>query len=260
MELPHSIPVYSDRVQRHNSAAEKPNSVKHKQIKYANKYRRTAKYHKKADELMLSTRNLPVDKFQPYKVSPEWTGPFKDLEYNPPHQNIIFNFSDFPELSNISTKFHTSLLEPFTPNNHVHFANRKLNQPGPVAEDRWEVQKVLELRSQLKPSEEQEKVQWKGWPSKNNQCLFTADIHVDLIQQFCLYDSKTATVKRRRTKISPPHRKSRQNTLDVIKKETTRAVVGIEEQESQLQQPMEEISSVFLQAYLECKSVRECLP
>ena len=39
-ELPHPIPVYSDPAQRHYSAAEKLNSAKYNQIKYANKHRR----------------------------------------------------------------------------------------------------------------------------------------------------------------------------------------------------------------------------
>ena len=78
-ELPHPIPVYSDPAQRHYSAVVKLNSAKHSQIKYANKHRRPAKYHDKGDELMLSNKNLPADKFKLSKLSPKWTGPFKVL-------------------------------------------------------------------------------------------------------------------------------------------------------------------------------------
>ena len=179
---------------------------------------------------MLSTKNLPADKFKLSKHSPKWTGPFKVLEYNPQNQNVTLDFSDFPDLSNISIKFHTSLLKPFTPNNDIHFPERKLNRPGPVEEDRWEVEKVLEFRSQPKTGKPQYKVQCKGWPTKYNQWLFTADIDEYLIQQFWLHSSKAATYKRRKTHKSPHYRKSRPQTLDMINKERERALRGIEEE------------------------------
>ena len=114
-ELLDPIPVYSDPAQRHYSAAEKLNCGKHSQIKYANK-------------------------FKLFKVSPTWTGPFQVREYNTHNHNVNLDFSDFPGLSNISNKFHTSLLKPFTPNDDIHFPAKKLNRPRPVEEHRWEVE------------------------------------------------------------------------------------------------------------------------
>ena len=70
------------------------------------------------------------------------------LKYNPQHENVRLDSSDFPELTNISNKVHSSLLKPFTPNDDIHFPERILNRPGPVVEDRWQVEKVLEFRSQ----------------------------------------------------------------------------------------------------------------
>ena len=60
-----------------------------------------------------------------------------------------------------------------------------------------------------------------------NQWLFTADIDEDLIQQFGLRGSKTATYKRRMTNESPHQGKSRQETLDMSKKERTRGLAAI---------------------------------
>ena len=146
---------------------------------------------------MLSTKKLPADKFKLSKLSPKCTGPFKVLKYNPPNQNVTLDFSDFPDLSNITNKFHTSLLKHYIPNDDIYFSERKLNRPGPVTEDRQEVQKVLEFRRQRKTGKPQYKVQCKGWPTEYNQWLFTADIDENLIEQFWLHGSKTATHKRR---------------------------------------------------------------
>ena len=89
---------------------------------------------------MLSTKNLPADKFKVCKVSPKWTGTFKVLKYKHQNHNVTLDFSDLTELSNISNKFYTSLLKPFTPNDDIHFQQRKLNRPGTVEDDRWEVE------------------------------------------------------------------------------------------------------------------------
>ena len=85
---------------------------------------------------MLSTKYLPADKFKLYKLSPKWTGPFKVLQYNHQNQNITLDLSDFPDISKISNKFHSSLLKPFTRNDDIHFPARELNGPGSVEEDR----------------------------------------------------------------------------------------------------------------------------
>ena len=110
---------------------------------------------------------------------------------------------------------------------------------------------VLEFRSRSKTGKAQYKVQWKGWPTKYNQWLFTADMDEDLMQQFWLYGSKTGTYKRRKSHKSPHQRKSRQETLHMINKERTRALRGIaDEEEPPQEQPVEGISSAFLQAFL----------
>ena len=115
------------------------------------------------------------------------------------------------------------------------------------------MEKVLEFRSQPKTANLQYKGKWKGWPTTYNQCLFTADIDEDLIQQFWLHGSKTATNTRRKTNKSLHYRKSRQETLDMINKERSRVLRGIaKEEEPQALQPAEGISSVFLHDYLDC--------
>ena len=64
--------------------------------------------------------------------------------------NVTIDFADFPDLSNISNKFHNSRQKPLTLNDDIHFTARKLNRPSQVEEDRWQVEKVLEFRSQPK--------------------------------------------------------------------------------------------------------------
>ena len=72
-QLQHPIPVYSDPAQRHYSVAEKLNSAKHTHIKYTNKDRRLGKCHNNGNELLLSTKHCPADKFKLSKLSTKWT-------------------------------------------------------------------------------------------------------------------------------------------------------------------------------------------
>ena len=78
----------------------------------------------------------------------------------------------------------------------------------------------------------------------------TADIDEDLSQEFLLYGSTTATVKRRKTNKSPHHRQSGQETLDMINEERRRALKGIAEEQPQPEHPARGISSAFPHAYL----------
>ena len=88
----------------------------------------------------------------------------------------------------------------------------------------------------------QYKVQLKGSPTEYNQGLLIADIDEDIIQQFWLHGSKTATYKIRMSHNSPHHRKSRRETLDMINKKISRPLTGIAEEEGpQVPQPAEGI-------------------
>ncbi|KAF8445133.1 hypothetical protein BGX38DRAFT_1271470 [Terfezia claveryi] len=110
---------------------------------------------------MLSTKNLPA-RYHSSKLSPKWIGPFTITKYSPWSQNAKLNFTDFPDLNNINNSFHTSLLKPFFPNPIQLFPSRTLEQPGPVKEDRYEVERVLEFRSQPRTG----KLQYKLTGSK----------------------------------------------------------------------------------------------
>ena len=96
---------------------------------------------------MLSTKNLPVDKFKLSKLLSKLTGPCKVLEHNPGYQYLTLDFFDFPDFTNISNTFHISHYKHFPANDDIHVLERKLNRPGPVEEDRWEVEQILEIRS-----------------------------------------------------------------------------------------------------------------
>ena len=166
--LPHPVLVHSEPAKRHYQAAENLTSAKHQQILQANKHRRIGTLYKVGQRVKLSTKNLP-DRYHVSKISPRWLGPFPVSHYEPWTQNITLDFSDYPDLQKITNQFNTSLIAPFYTNSDKLFPGRTLPQPGPVTGEKYEVEKLLEFRSQPKTNKLQYLVKWEGWPSKHNQ-------------------------------------------------------------------------------------------
>ena len=59
---------------------------------------------------------------------------------------MTLDLSELPDLQYITNSFYTSLIKPYVPNNDEKFPTRKLDKPGPLAGDRWEVEQVLQFR------------------------------------------------------------------------------------------------------------------
>jgi len=228
--LPHPILVYSDPAKRHYQVAENLTRAKHQQIVQANNHRRPAPPHHIGQQVKLSTKNLP-ERYHVSKISPKWVGPFTVTQYNPWAQNVTLDFSDYPDLNNISNSFNTSVIAPYHENPEHLFPGRTPTKPEAVSKDRYEVEKLLEFRSEPRTGKMQYLVKWKDWPTKYNQWVYAEDedgnsnIDESLKQEFWLHGSKTATYKRRKVN-KPGKAKTRQETLQMINAETEKVLKG----------------------------------
>ena len=92
------------------------------------------------------------------KLNPKWLGPFTVTAANYQRRNYSLNFSTEPSLNLIYDTFHVNKLKSYIPNNDKEFPGHKLEKPGPVEDDRWEVEKVLEFRLAPRTGERQYKV------------------------------------------------------------------------------------------------------
>ena len=52
------------------------------------------------------------------------------------------------------------------PNNDEKFPTRNLHKPGPVEDDRWQVEQVLKFRFKPVTKQPQYEVKWKGYEHK----------------------------------------------------------------------------------------------
>jgi len=166
--LPHPIPIYANPTKLHYQLGNNLTVTKLNQITSANKNRRPATPYEEGELVMVSTKNFPSH-FNTSKLHYPWIGPVPVIKANNIRQTYTLDLSDYPELSKIIPTFHTSLIKPYQPNDDNKFPTRKLGQPGPVEKGRYEVEKVVEFRTELRTGKRQYKVRWKKYNKSKDQ-------------------------------------------------------------------------------------------
>ena len=166
--LPHPIPIYANPTKLYYQLRQNLTESKLNQITSANKNRRPATSYEEEELVMVSTKNFPSH-FNTRKLHYQWIGPVPVITANNIRQTYTLDLSEYPELSRIIPTFHTSLIKPYQPNNDNKFPTRKLGQPGPVEKGRYEVEKVVEFRTEPKIGKRQYKIRWKGYNESKDQ-------------------------------------------------------------------------------------------
>ena len=110
------------------------------------------------------------------------------------------------------------------PNNDEKFTNRKLDKPGPVEGDRWEVEKVLQFRFKPGTRQPQYEVQWNGYEQHENSCINAEDIDQQLKVNHELHGKKSQTFNLSKSGKSPHARLNREETPRQIHEEGLRVL------------------------------------
>ena len=134
------------------------------------------------------------------KLKPKWLGPFTVTAANYQRRNYSLDLSTELGLNLIYNTFHVNKLKSYTPNNDKEFPGRKLEKPGPVEDDRWEVKNVLEFILASRTEERQYKVRWLGYSLADDQWVSATHITSEILQEFWVKGSLQDTFKHRRTK------------------------------------------------------------
>ena len=152
--LPHPQPQYMPPHLRHWQASYHLAEAKERQATQANKHRSIPPKLQEGDEVYIHQNWLPRA-MKASKLDPLYSGPFKVTHINHWTDNYSCDFTEFPELQAIHNKFHISALKPAEKAKTFTKQNQK---PGPVENDRWEVEKVLEFRTHPRTGAKQYKV------------------------------------------------------------------------------------------------------
>ena len=104
-------------------------------------------------------------------------------------------------------------------NNFNLFPQRQLKKPGPVSQNRYEVEKVIEYRKAPRTGVSQYKVRWLGYSHGDDQWSNAKDISTGILQDFWTKGSLENTFKRRRTNNRRLGKYQRDKTLAMIQNE-----------------------------------------
>jgi len=197
--LPHPILIYANPTQLHYQLEKNLTEAKLSQITSANKNRRPATPYEEGELVMVSTKNFPSH-FNTSKLHYTWIGPVPVIKANNIRQTYTLNLSDYSELSKITPTFHTSLIKPCQLNDNNKFPTRKLGQPEPVGKERYEVEKVVEFRTEPKTGKRQYKVTWKEYNESKDQWVYIEDIDKSLAERYWKEEDQSATYRKREGK------------------------------------------------------------
>ena len=135
----------------------------------SNKRRRPAPEFSVADQVPLSTKNLPLATSY-RKIAPEWLEPLTITAIYPQTDNYTLRLLD--DLTGIDPTFHVKLIKAYIPNDNKRFPSRRNTKPAPLPEfqheDRYEIEKILKSKTDTKKGTIHYFIKWKGWGPEHN--------------------------------------------------------------------------------------------
>ena len=151
----------------------------------SNKWRRPAPEFSVGDQVLLSTKNLPLATSY-RKIAPAWLGPLTITAAYPPTDNYTLRLPN--NLTGIDPKFHVELIKAYIPNDDKRFPSRKNTNPGPLPEfeyeDRYEIEKILKSKTDTKKGTIHYFIKWKGWEPENNTWEPVGNIDQEALDEF----------------------------------------------------------------------------
>ena len=104
-------------------------------------------------------------------------------------------------------------------NNSTLFSQRQFDKPGPVAQERYEDEKVIECCTGLQTGVAQYKLCWLAYSLEDDQWVDAKDISTGILQDFCTKGSLENTSKTCLTNNGRPGRCQGDETLTMIQNE-----------------------------------------
>ena len=172
--------------------------------------------------VLLTTKNIKFHTDAP-KTLPLWMGPFPVQTFNHWFDNYTLDFSSEPSMANVVNLFHISKLKEYKSRDRKSHPLPKLRNPEPIKENLYAA-KVLEFRTEPETGKGQYLIRWKGYSPKHDKWVYTKDISNDVLCAYWLQGNHKRTYKRRDVGVGKVKRRTRQETLDLIRKERERVL------------------------------------
>ena len=175
---------------------------------------------------MLSSQkiNLPnVNK----EMKRRWLGPFPITQVHYQRNNYTLDLSSNFDLRHTHNTFHIGLLKPYRENNQPVFPQRHYVAPGPVKDDRYEVEKAFNLRFSHPARDPLYQIRCKGYLPSDDQWIYADAIDEEVKFRFCQEEDWKPTLQRRRCHKCRLGPRKRKETLSEIQGERDRVMQGV---------------------------------
>ena len=167
---------------------------------------------------MLSSQNINLPNVNK-KLKPRWLGPFPIRQVNYKRNNYTLDLTSNFDLRHIYNTLHIGLLKPYRDNNQQVFPNRHYAEPGPVKDDRYEVEKGVNFRFSHPAGDPLYQIRWKGYLRSDDQCIHADEIDDDVKFRFWQEEDLKPTFQRRWCHGGRPGPRKRSETRSEIQEE-----------------------------------------
>ena len=189
VKIPTQEETLTQRLSRINQTQEivrnRLQDAKISQAIQSNKRRRPAPEFHSGDQVLLSTKNLPLVTSN-RKITSEWLGPLTITTAYPQMDNYTLRLPD--NLTGIDLTFHVELIKAYIPNDDKRFPSTKNTKPGPLPEleheDGYEIEKILISKTDTKKGTIHYFIKWKGWGPENNTWEPVENIDQEALDEF----------------------------------------------------------------------------
>ena len=167
---------------------------------------------------MLSSQNINLPNVNK-KMKPRWFGPFPITLVTYNHNKYTLNLDSHVDLRHIHNTVHIGLLKPYHENNQQVCPERHYAEPGPVKDDRYEVEKAVSFTFSHPARDPLHQIRWKGYLPSDDQWIHADVIDDDIKFRFWQEEDLKTTFQRRRCHRGRPGPRKRTETLSEIQGE-----------------------------------------
>ena len=155
-------------MERHNAISQALPSTKASLAKQTNLHCTLEPEYKIGNKVLLSTKNINIKNVSP-KMKPLWIVPFTILLANYNCNNCSLHLSRDLSWNLMYNTFLIIKIKPYVNNNSTLFPQPQVVKPGPLVQDRYVVEKVIEYRKAPRSGVTQYNVYWLGYSLEDDQ-------------------------------------------------------------------------------------------
>ena len=156
-----------------------------------------------------------------------WLGPFPITQVNYPRNNYTLDLSSNFDLRQIHNTSHISLLELYRENNQEAFPLRHHAKPGPVKDDRYEVEKAVNFKFSHPARDALYQIRWQGYFPCDDQWIHADEMDEEVKFRFWQEENLKPTFQGSRCHRGRTGPRKRRETLSEIQAEREKVMQTI---------------------------------